>query len=69
MTHHEYRGYVITRAANKNFRTPDRLWRVSVHGKVIHRCSSLILARRYVDAAVKIDAHRDSQSAVVTRTH
>lgn len=62
MTRHEYRGYVITRAPNRNYRTPDRLWRISIEGTVIHRCSSLDLARRYVDAAVKIDANREKRN-------
>ena len=63
-TPQEYHGYTLTRSRNRNFRTPDRLWRVSIGGVIVHRCSSLDLARTYVDAAVKIDTYKQAREAI-----
>ena len=63
-TPQEYHGYTLTRSRNRNFRTPDRLWRVSIGGVIVHRCGSLDLARTYVDAAVKIDTYKQARKAI-----
>ena len=63
-TPQEYHGYTLTRSRNRNFRAPDRLWRVSIGGVIVHRCSSLDLARTYVDAAVKIDTYKQAREAI-----
>ena len=60
----EYSGYTLTRSRNRNFRNPDRLWRVSIGGVIVHRCSSLEVARTYVDAAVRIDTYRQAREAI-----
>jgi hypothetical protein len=63
-TPQEYHGYTLTRSRNRNFRTPDKLWRVSINGVTVHRCSTLDAAQTYVDAAVKIDTYKQAREAI-----